>query len=81
MGPRDGNISFYSTFIVDGNESVQLECRRREIYWNEVLEYGEERKSRAQVEEEMVLDLSADSSSTAIQRVMEFMSSETNRQV
>lgn len=31
------NILVYSTFTADGNESVVLGYRRREIYQNEVL--------------------------------------------
>lgn len=31
-------ILFYSTFIANANASVELGCRRREVFWNEVLE-------------------------------------------
>lgn len=51
MGPRHGNNLFYNTFTADGNESVELECRRREIYENEVLEQVQNRNSRPQVED------------------------------
>lgn len=74
MGPRNGNNLFYSTFTADENESVELECRRREIYENEVLEQVQNRNSRPQVED---LEFESRQSFTVIQRMMEFMSSET----